>query len=474
MPDVLRVQKNVSTVVSDQPLIRAPTPNAVQVEGMCHDLILSDEKIKSVYDGMLDQIKQGLRKDTNSSSSIKCFPTYVQKLPNGHEKGRFLALDLGGTNFRVLLIELNDGNFQMKSKIFAVPQNIMIGPGEGLFDHIAECLSLFVKTHNIGKEVLPLGFTFSFPCSQEGLTCARLSRWTKGFRCAGVEGNNVVQLLEEAIARRNEVSIKVCAILNDTTGTLMSCAWKKPNTYIGLIIGTGTNACYVERLDNVELWNGSHEEPKQVIINTEWGAFGDNGGLDMVLTEYDKEVDETSINPGHQRFEKMISGMYMGELVRLVLQKMTKNGLIFAGLCTDMLFEKGNFYTKYVTEVENDPPGEYTNCRQVLEELGLLDASDQDCQHVRYVCELVSRRAAALVGTGLSVLLDKMDRPEVTVGVDGSVYRYHPHVHRLMSEQIAKLVKPEMKVELMLSEDGSGRGAALVAAVASRESPSSS
>jgi hexokinase len=47
-------------------------------------------------------------------------------------------------------------------------------------------------------------------------------------------------------ARRGDVNIEVCAILNDTTGCLMSCAWKNPKCRIGLIIGTGTNACYLE------------------------------------------------------------------------------------------------------------------------------------------------------------------------------------------------------------------------------------
>lgn len=46
-------------------------------------------------------------------------------------------------------------------------------------------------------------------------------------------------------------------------------------------------------------------------INTELGAFGDDGKLDDFLTKWDKEVDEASINPGKQRYEKAISGMYM-------------------------------------------------------------------------------------------------------------------------------------------------------------------
>lgn len=59
-----------------------------------------------------------------------------------------------------------------------------------------------MKEFDVYKEKLPLGFTFSFPCVQEGLTKARLSTWTKGFKCEGVEGNDVVQLLKDAIARR--------------------------------------------------------------------------------------------------------------------------------------------------------------------------------------------------------------------------------------------------------------------------------
>ena len=92
------------------------------------------------------------------------------------------------------------------------------GTGDELFDHIAKCLSDFVFDRELQDEVLPLGFTFSFPCEQEGLARGRLVKWTKGFNCSGVEGEDVVQLLSEAIERRGDVKIEVCAILNDTTG----------------------------------------------------------------------------------------------------------------------------------------------------------------------------------------------------------------------------------------------------------------
>ena len=58
------------------------------------------------------------------------------------------------------------------------------------------------------------------------------------FSCSDVEGNDVVQLLQQAIERRGDVKIEVCAILNDTTGCLMSCAWKDERCRVGLILGT--------------------------------------------------------------------------------------------------------------------------------------------------------------------------------------------------------------------------------------------
>ncbi|KAK3889280.1 hypothetical protein Pcinc_006704 [Petrolisthes cinctipes] len=440
---------------------------STKVQEICQSLILGEELMREVCDRMEEEINKGLSKDTNPEATVKCFPTYVRDLPNGKENGRFLALDLGGTNFRVLLIELGD-KCSMDSRIYAVPQPIMVGPGDGLFDHIAECMASFIKERDLGDEILPLGFTFSFPCKQEGLTKARLACWTKGFRCAGVEGNDVVELLKQAISRRGDVKIKICAVLNDTTGTLMSCAWKNHNCRIGLIVGTGTNACYMEKLEKVELWDEDRNDPPQVIINTEWGAFGDSGCIDFIRTEYDNNIDRESINPGRQLYEKMISGMYMGEIARQVLVHLVSQGLLFGGYSSDILLEKGSFFTKYISEIESDKVGDYNNCRNILEELGFNDATDADCANVRYVCTCVSRRAAYLAAAGVAVLLNRINEESVTVAVDGSVYRFHPHFHNLMVEQISHLIKPGIKFDLMLSEDGSGRGAALVAAVATR------
>ena len=91
--------------------------------------------------------------------------------------------------------------------------------------------------------------------------------------------------MKQAIDRRADLSIQVVAILNDTTGTLMSCAWREPKCRIGLILGTGTNACYLEDVEKVSTFVPESETDDHVIINTEWGAFGDNGELEFVRYE---------------------------------------------------------------------------------------------------------------------------------------------------------------------------------------------
>jgi len=199
---------------------------------------------------MTSCISEGLGKETHSNATIKCWQTYVQNIPLGDEKGKFLALDLGGSNFRVLNLELGPNKyFKMKQETYEISKELMNSSGTILFDYIATCLNNFVVTQGLKKEAkLPLGFTFSFPMYQSSINSGELVRWTKGFTCDGVVGQDVVHLLTKSITKIPDLNVRICAILNDTVGTLMSCAWLNPKTRIGLIIGTGCNCCYVEKV----------------------------------------------------------------------------------------------------------------------------------------------------------------------------------------------------------------------------------
>lgn len=70
----------------------------------------------------------------------------------------------------------------------------------------------------------------------------------------------------------------------------------KCNTHV-VCSGTGTNACYMEDLRHINLVVG---DEGRMCVNTEWGAFGDDGALKDFITEFDLDVDAASSNPGKQ------------------------------------------------------------------------------------------------------------------------------------------------------------------------------
>nr|XP_056716380.1 hexokinase-2 [Euleptes europaea] len=434
-------------------------------------LRLSHEQLLEVKERMRQEMELGLAKETHDEAAVKMLPTYVCATPDGTEKGDFLALDLGGTNFRVLLVRIRNGmrrSVEMHNKIYAIPLDIMQGTGDELFDHIVHCISDFLEYMGMKGMSLPLGFTFSFPCHQNRLDEAILLNWTKGFKATGCEGEDVVALLKDAIHRREEFDLDVVAVVNDTVGTMMTCGYEDPYCEVGLIVGTGSNACYMEEMTNVELVEG---DEGRMCINMEWGAFGDSGCLDDVRTEFDVVVDEHSLNPGKQRFEKMISGMYLGEIVRNILIYFTKRGLLFRGRISERLKTRGIFETKFLSQIESDRLA-LLQVRSILQHLGLESTCD-DSIIVKEVCAVIARRAAQLCGAGMAAVVDKirenrgLDFLKVTVGVDGTLYKLHPHFSSIMHETVKQL-SPKCEVTFLQSEDGSGKGAALITAVACR------
>ncbi|XP_048864993.1 hexokinase-1 [Brienomyrus brachyistius] len=432
---------------------------------------LTKEQLLDVKRKMRVEIENGLGKKSHDTSTVKMLPTFVRSTPDGTENGDFLALDLGGTNFRVLLVKIRSGKrrtVEMHNKIYAIPLEIMQGTGEELFDHIVHCISDFLDYMGMKNARLPLGFTFSFPCKQTSLDAGILIKWTKGFKATDCEGEDVVNLLREGIKRREEFDLDVVAVVNDTVGTMMTCAYEEPTCEIGLIAGTGSNACYMEEMRNIETVEGTEG---RMCVNMEWGAFGDNGCLDDIRTKYDEAVDDLSLNAGKQKYEKMCSGMYLGEIVRNILIDLTKRGFLFRGQISETLKTRGIFETKFLSQIESDRLA-LLQVRSILQQLG-LDTTCDDSIIVKEVCGTVSRRAAQLCGAGMAAVVDKirenrgLDHLDITVGVDGTLYKLHPHFSKLMHQTVKQLA-PKCDVTFLLSEDGSGKGAALITAVGCR------
>merc|ERR1719199_2074003 len=100
---------------------------------------MDKEKLYKIRDQMLLEMQDGLCE--GSSSPMLMLPTHITRLPNGKEKGMYLALDLGGTNFRVLKVSLDGtGKAVVDAKKWTVPMELLTAEGEKLFAFLSDCV----------------------------------------------------------------------------------------------------------------------------------------------------------------------------------------------------------------------------------------------------------------------------------------------------------------------------------------------
>ncbi|KAF9157446.1 glucokinase [Actinomortierella ambigua] len=480
------------------------------LEVLTEQLTLSTEQLDMLANEFVSQMRTGLA--VSDTSDLAMIPTYVTGRPNGTERGCYLALDLGGTNLRVCLITLKGGHeLETQQRMFKVSQELQEAEVSKLMEFIALSIKDFLARDHINATLvehasdsdrLEMGFTFSFPVSQTAIDAGMLLRWTKGFNCAGAVGNDIVHLLQTALDQ-NDVKVHVAALVNDTVGTLLAHAYTYPNTCLGAIFGTGTNGAYLENTKNVPKLKTTAQE---MVINIEWGNF-DKDKTVLPVTIYDNKVDRESINPGLQVFEKMISGMYLGEITRNVLLHLIDQRLLFDGKSSAVLNRQWGLEAATMSAIEDDKSPNLIPTSQILEsalDIGLHTLADREI--VQRVCHLVGQRAArlsamataAVIRQGLSgstggdssgilreyrhVLRAGGDESRVQdstealvepihVGIDGSVFEHYPGFRAAMNQTLEELLGPAAArvVRLETTKDGSGVGAALAALMAHKD-----
>jgi hypothetical protein len=114
--------------------------------------------------------------------------------------------------------------------------------------------------------------------------------------------------------------------ISDTVGTLAAGRYDDEDVVIGVILGTGSNAAYVEEASAIPKMEGQPPKSGNMVpvytpfrflatkkcsaklhvrtvpatfqvINTEWGNFDSPC---LPVTEYDRALDDESLNPGEQ------------------------------------------------------------------------------------------------------------------------------------------------------------------------------
>ncbi|KAK9367829.1 hexokinase-domain-containing protein [Lipomyces kononenkoae] len=444
---------------------------------------VSKDQLVAISNEFVRLADAGLKTDGMPMTMI---PSYVTGVPNGTEKGTFLAVDLGGTNFRVCSIHLNgDGTFDLLQTKSVIPKNLMLGTSKELFSFLAQKVDEFIKTHleekfneetghSASEHIYKLGFTFSFPVNQTAINSGTLIRWTKGFDVADAIGKDVCKLLQDELDLL-KLPVHVAALVNDTVGTLMSRSYSTPGesaTLLGVILGTGTNGAYAESLATVDKLDRSTTSltgKSLMVINTEWGSF-DNEMKVLPTTSWDDAVDLETPNPGFQMFEKRVSGMFLGEILRRILLELYEKGRLFSKSSTP-LTTAWSLDTSILSRVEADSTPDLVAVKSIVEtDLG-LPTTLVERQAVKLIVEGIGKRSALLAGAVIGGVLVQIkaceSNPVVDIGVDGSVFEFYPGYEELMRLALKEIIgEDEKKIRIGIAKDGSGVGAALCALVA--------
>jgi hexokinase len=259
-------------------------------------------------------------------------------------------------------------------------------------------------------------------------------------------------------------------LINDATGTLLASHYRDPHIKVGSIFSTGCNAAYMEECRNIpKLEDSGLAEDANMIINTEYGAF-DNDRKILPLTPFDRHIDETSARPGTQIYEKMVAGLYIGEMLRLVLITLSEEGKIFKGQDITRLRQAKSVEAIFLSIAELDTSEDLKDTRKEFQENLGLSPSLEDLKICLYLISLISKRAARLYACGIAAICKKNNACKCHVGVDGAVFNKYSGFKSRASQALREIfdVAPDdlELIALNPSENGSGVGAALAAVLA--------
>ena len=267
----------------------------------------------------INEMEQGL-KGEDSSLGMLC--TYLSPEGEIPVNEPVIVMDAGGTNFRVAVVTFdNDKKPVIEDfKLYPMPGTQGEISREEFFDTIAQYLLPVINKSS------RIGFCFSYPTEILPNKDGKLIRFNKEVKVRDMKGEEIGKRLLEALKAKGADADKKFVILNDTVATLLGGKAAYPDrkfeSFIGFILGTGTNTCYIEENANIHKAASLKDKPGATIINIESGGYAKapRGEIDNIL-------DSKTVDPGTQLLEKMISGAYQGSLVTEVIRKAISEGL---------------------------------------------------------------------------------------------------------------------------------------------------
>ncbi len=421
------------------------------------------------------------------SSNISMLPSYLHTLPTGREVGDFLALDVGGSTFRIALIRLGekddgrDGLRLRRVRSFVIDKSIRDLKGRAFFDWMAERIGEMLTEYNhingTTDARVRMGLAWSFPVDQTSPRSGRLLAMGKGF-CAthGVEGHDLSELIMHS-CRARQLNVEMRAIVNDGAATLLSQAYRDPSTCMSLILGTGTNAAAFLPYktlgagkfgDRPDSW---HAVAKHVLVNSEVSMFGRH-----VFPH---------ILPDFQPLEYMVTGRYLGEIARLILVEAVSTAGLFDGEMPARLHEPYALDTSLLAAFQSDASRSMSKASAAFLDAHALPSPPRisELHFLREIAQLISRRAATYLATALHALwrlrtaaegLQPGEASHVTIACNGTIVEKYPDFRACCQRQLDELCElsgaAKGAVNLAMAPESSLFGAAVAVACIGDES----
>ena len=345
--------------------------------------------------------------------ALRMIPTYIEAENDFLTDTPVLAIDAGGTNFRAALVTVSaSGNVVVNDTVNYKMPGL---EGEISANEFFRTVADYIRP--LAQNVERIGFCFSYPTEILPDKDGRLLQFCKEVQAPEVHGQLIGKRLLETLGTPH----KKIVLLNDTVATLLAgksaSAGHKYDSFIGFILGTGTNTCYIEQNRNILKKSDLRSDGSQ-IINIESGDFGRPPQADP-----DIEFCNTTTDPGSYKFEKMFSGGYFGGLTLFVLKTAAKEG-VFSAATSEGISKLADLQTwdanSYVA-------------RQISQGHPIVnvirDCNDADsCRHI--IESLIDRAAKLVAGSMAAVILKcgkgRIPEKPILITVEGTTfYRLH-------------------------------------------------
>lgn len=382
-----------------------------------HKVSAAELDLQSLTDDFISEMEKGL---AGKAGSLLMLPTYLGAEGTIKPNQPVVAIDAGGTNFRAVKMYFDD-------KLNLVTENLQQRKMPAIDEELsnkeffATLAAYLTEYKNVSDKI---GFCFSYAVEIFPDKDGKLLEWSKEVKAPEVIGQMVGKNLLHAMGTPK----KHIVLMNDTVSTLLAgqaaTAGREFDTYLGFILGTGTNACYIEQNANITKASGLDKKGSQ-IINIETGNFNL-----MPRTDIDVAFDNTTKLPGRYTFEKMIAGGYFGGLCTMALKMAAAEGVFSAETKVNM---------NKMDDLTSEEVNKFVSCIDLKANI-LSDVlvSKEDKEAATQIINALIERAAKLVAASLAAVVLKTgkaktaDKP-ILMTIEGTTF-YKMNNFRVMFE----------------------------------------